>query len=220
MVLDLRLVKIGCRETINFFCTYTKKQGAGDVSPQVYRRNRIIRQLKFLKTSLQATQPPYFEIATLHHVLPRHAGRVWLACRRTVPYWLLANPAPRANVPRCRRGRISVQMRLHLVPDAVASGPACADNHYPSFFPPLPTFQHSNEAPISKTEGRYNKKGTCHFVVMTRPQLFIQLFNQNSYYISYISCKPYPSSEVFSSSDSEVDTSGRCPLLDSDRCYI
>lgn len=89
-----------------FFCTYTKKQGAGDVSPQVYRRNRIIRQLKFLKTSLQATQPPYFEIATLHHVLPRHAGRVWLACRRTVPYWLLANPAPRANVPRCRRGRI------------------------------------------------------------------------------------------------------------------
>ena len=69
-----------------FFCTYTKKQGAGDVSPQVYRRNRIIRQLKFLKTSLQATQPPYFEIATLHHVLPRHAGRVWLACRQTVPY--------------------------------------------------------------------------------------------------------------------------------------
>ena len=69
-----------------FFCTYTKKQGAGDVSPQVYRRNRIIRQLKFLKTSLQAAQPPYFEIATLHHVLPRHAGRVWLACRRTVPY--------------------------------------------------------------------------------------------------------------------------------------
>lgn len=120
--------------------------------------------------------------------------------------------------PACERA--SVQTRLHLVPDAVASGPACADNHYPSFFPPLPTFQHSNEAPISKTEGRYNKKGTCHFVVMTRPQLFIQLFNQNSYYISYISCKPYPSSEVFSSSDSEVDTSGRCPLLDSDRCYI
>lgn len=158
MVLDLRLVKIGCRETINFFCTYTKKQGAGDVSPQVYRRNRIIRQLKFLKTSLQAAQPPYFEIATLHHVLPRHAGRVWLACRRTVPYWLLANPAPRANVPRCRRGRISVQMRLHLVPDAVASGPACADNHYPSFFPPLPTFQHSNEAPIRRKEGTIKRE--------------------------------------------------------------
>ena len=121
--------------------------------------------------------------------------------------------------PRCRRGRISVQMRLHLAPDAVASGPACANNHYPSFFPPppnLPTFKRSGY----KTEGRYNKKGTCHFVAMTRPQLFIQLFNQNSYYISYISCKPYPSSEVFSSSDSEVDTSGRCPLLDSDRCYI
>lgn len=69
-----------------FFLHLHEKQGAGDVSPQVYRRNRIIRQLKFLKTSLQATQPPYFEIATLHHVLPRHAGRVWLACRRTVPY--------------------------------------------------------------------------------------------------------------------------------------
>lgn len=158
MVLDLRLVKIGCRETINFFCTYTKKQGAGDVSPQVYRRNRIIRQLKFLKTSLQAAQPPYFEIATLHHVLPRHAGRVWLACRRTVPYWLLANPAPRANVPRCRRGRISVQMRLHLIPDAVASAPACADNHYPSFFPPLPTFQHSNEAAIRRKEGTIKRE--------------------------------------------------------------
>lgn len=119
--------------------------------------------------------------------------------------------------PACERA--SVQMRLHLIPDAVASAPACADNHYPSFFPPppnLPTFKRSGY----KTEGRYNKKGTCHFVAMTRPQLFIQLFNQNSYYISYISCKPYPSSEVFSSSDSEVDTSGRCPLLDSDRCYI
>lgn len=69
-----------------FFLHLHEKTGSGDVSPQVYRRNRIIRQLKFLKTSLQATQPPYFEIATLHHVLPRHAGRVWLACRRTVPY--------------------------------------------------------------------------------------------------------------------------------------
>ena len=30
MVLDLRLVKIGCRETINFFCTYTKNAHAKD----------------------------------------------------------------------------------------------------------------------------------------------------------------------------------------------
>lgn len=124
-----------------------------------------------------------------------------------------------AVASRCRCGCISVQMRLHLIPDAVASAPACADNHYPSFFPPppnLPTFKRSDY----KTEGRDNKKGTCHFVTMTRPPLFIQLFNQNSYYVSYISCKPNPSSEVFSSSDSEVDTSGRCPLPDSDRCYI
>lgn len=70
MVLDLRLVKIGCRETINFFLHLHKKRGAGDVSPQVYRRNRIIRQLKFLETSLQAAQPPYFEIAIQRHVPP------------------------------------------------------------------------------------------------------------------------------------------------------
>ena len=118
-----------------------------------------------------------------------------------------------AVASRCRCGCISSQTRLRLAPRAQTI-------IIQAFFHPLPTFQHSNEAPISKTEGRYNKKGTCHFVVMTRPQLFIQLFNQNSYYISYISCKPYPSSEVFSSSDSEVDTSGRCPLPDSDRCYI
>ena len=151
MVLDLRLVKIGCRETINFFCIYTKKQGAGDVSPQVYRRNRIIRQLKFLKTSLQATQPPYFEIATLHHVLPRHAGRVWLACRRTVPYWLLANPAPRANVPRCRCGCISPQTRLRLAPRAQTI-------IIQAFFHPLPTFQHSNEAAIRRKEGTIKRE--------------------------------------------------------------
>lgn len=126
--------------------------------------------------------------------------------------------------PACERA--SVQTRSHLGADAVASRPrrGCVwprvrRQSLSKLFstpPNLPTFKRS----AYKTEGRYNKKGTCHFVVMTRPQLFIQLFNQNSYYISYISCKPYPSSEVFSSSDSEVDTSGRCPLLDSDRCYI
>lgn len=126
--------------------------------------------------------------------------------------------------PACERA--SVQTRSHLGADAVASHPrrGCVwprvrKQSLSKLFstpPNLPTFKRSGY----KTEGRYNKKGTCHFVAMTRPQLFIQLFNQNSYYISYISCKPYPSSEVFSSSDSEVDTSGRCPLLDSDRCYI
>ena len=70
-----------------FFAPTRKNRERGMSLPRfIYRRNRIIRQLKFLKSSLQATQPPYFEIATLHHVLPRHAGRVWLACRRTVPY--------------------------------------------------------------------------------------------------------------------------------------
>ena len=182
------------------------------------RRNRIIRQLKFLKTSLQAAQPPYFEIATLHHVLPRHAGRVWLASTNRA-LLTLGEPSPACE-------RASVQTRSHLGADAVASHPrrgcVCPRVRRQSLSklfstpPNLPTFKRSGY----KTEGRYNKKGTCHFVAMTRPQLFIQLFNQNSYYISYISCKPYPSSEVFSSSDSEVDTSGRCPLLDSDRCYI
>lgn len=152
MVLDLRLVKIGCRETINFFCTYPKKQGAGDASPQVYRRNRIIRQLKFLKTSLQAAQPPYFEIATLHHVLPRHAGRVWLACRRTVPHWPLANPLPRANVPRPRRARTSTQTRLRL-------GPRALTIIIQGFLSPLPIFKRSDY----KTEGRDNKKGDVSF---------------------------------------------------------
>lgn len=116
-----------------------------------------------------------------------------------------------AVASRCRCGCISSQTRLRLAPRAQTIIIQAFSTP-----PNLPTFKRSGY----KTEGRYNKKGTCHFVAMTRPQLFIQLFNQNSYYISYISCKPYPSSEVFSSSDSEVDTSGRCPLLDSDRCYI
>lgn len=174
----------------------------------------------FWKPAYKLHSPLYFEIAIQHHILPRHAGRVWLACQQTMPYWPLANPPPRANVPRPRHTRITTQTRLHHAPDAVASRPACANNHYPRFsFAPsnLPTYKRSGY----QTEGRDNKKkGTCHFVAMTRPPLFIQLFNQNSYYVSYISCKPYPSSEVFSSSDSEADTSGRCPLPDSDRCYI
>lgn len=116
-----------------------------------------------------------------------------------------------AVASRCRCDCISSQTRLRLAPRAQTIIIQAFSTP-----PNLPTFKRSGY----KTEGRYNKKGTCHFVAMTRPQLFIQLFNQNSYYISYISCKPYPSSEVFSSSDSEVDTSGRCPLLDSDRCYI
>lgn len=116
-----------------------------------------------------------------------------------------------AVASRCRCGCISSQTRLRLAPRAQTIIIQAFSTP-----PNLPTFKRSGY----KTEGRYNKKGTCHFVAMTRPQLFIQLFNQNSYYIIYISCKPYPSSEVFSSSDSEVDTSGRCPLLDSDRCYI
>ena len=87
MVLDLRLVKIGCRETINFFLHLHKKRGAGDVSPQVYRRNRIIRQLKFLETSLQAAQPPYFEIAIQRHVPP---------AMQDVYGWLVDEPCPTA----------------------------------------------------------------------------------------------------------------------------
>lgn len=164
----------------------------------------------------------------------------------TAPIFWNCNPTPRSASPcrTCMVGlstnralltlgepspaceRASVQTRSHLGADAVASRPrrgcVCPRVRRQSLSklfstsPNLPTFKRSGH----KTEGRYNKKGTCHFVAMTRPQLFIQLFNQNSYYISYISCKPYPSSEVFSSSDSEVDTSGRCPLLDSDRCYI
>lgn len=134
--------------------------------------------------------------------------------------WLVDEPCPTDS------WRTQPRVRTCLGADAVASRPrrGCVwprvrRQSLSKLFstpPNLPTFKRSGY----KTEGRYNKKGTCHFVAMTRPQLFIQLFNQNSYYISYISCKPYPSSEVFSSSDSEVDTSGRCPLLDSDRCYI
>lgn len=134
--------------------------------------------------------------------------------------WLVDEPCPTDS------WRTQPRVRTCLGADAVASRCRCGciwprvrKQSLSKLFstpPNLPTFKRSGY----KTEGRYNKKGTCHFVAMTRPQLFIQLFNQNSYYISYISCKPYPSSEVFSSSDSEVDTSGRCPLLDSDRCYI
>lgn len=130
--------------------------------------------------------------------------------------WLVDEPCPTDS------WRTQPRVRTCLGADAVASRPrrGCVwprvrRQSLSKLFstpPNLPTFKRS----AYKTEGRYNKKGTCHFVAMTRPQLFIQLFNQNSYYISYISCKPYPSSEVFSSSDSEVDTSGRCPLLDSD----
>ena len=123
-----------------FFCTYTKKQGAGDVSPQVYRRNRIIRQLKFLKTSLQAAQPPYFEIATLHHVL--HSPHIlksqpyttFCPAMQGVYGWLVDEPCPTdswrtqprvrtclgadAVASRCRCGCISSQTRLRLPPRA------------------------------------------------------------------------------------------------------
>ena len=142
-----------------FFCTYTKKQGAGDVSPQVYRRNRIIRQLKFLKTSLQATQPPYFEIATLHHVLPRHAGRVWLACRRTVPHCPLTNRAPLPlgePAPACERA--SPQTRPHHDPDAPAPRPrrGCVSarvRYQPLSKVLLRPFHYSTDAAIRRREG-------------------------------------------------------------------
>ena len=155
MVLDLRLVKIGCRETINFFCTYTKNRERQDVSPQIYRRNKIIRQLNFLKTSLSCTAPIFWNRnPTPHSAPPCRACMVGLSTNRA--YWLLANPPPRANVPRPRHTRITTQTRLHLAPDAVASRPACANNHYPRFsFAPsnLPTYKRSGY----QTEGRDNK---------------------------------------------------------------
>ena len=141
-----------------FFCTYTKKRGAGDVSPQVYRRNRIIRQLKFLETSLQAAQPPYFEIAIQRHVPP---------AMQDVYGWLVDEPCPTdswrtqprvrtclgadAVASRCRCGCISSQTRFRLPPRAQTI-------IIQAFFHPLPTFQHSNEAAIRRKEGTIKRE--------------------------------------------------------------
>ena len=167
MVLDLRLVKIGCRETINFFLhLHEENRERRDSSPQIYRRNKIIRQLIFFENQLKLHSPPYFEIAIRHHILPRHAGRVWLACRRTHALLILGEPAPAcerasphhapdAPAPRPRRGCTSTQTRLRL-------GPRALTIIIQGFLSPLPTFQHTTEAAIRRRKGTI-KKGDVSF---------------------------------------------------------
>ena len=159
MVLDLRLVKIGCRETINFFCTYTKKQGAGDVSPQVYRRNRIIRQLKFFENQFTSYTAPIFwnRNPTPRSAPTCRACMVGLSTNRAL--LTLGEPSPACE-------RASVQTRSHLGADAVASRPrrGCVwprvrrQSLSKLFSTPLPTFQHSNEAAIRRKEGTIKRE--------------------------------------------------------------
>ena len=162
MVLDLRLVKIGCRETINFFLHLHEEN-----------RERGMSLPRFIKEQNNTTTHFFENQLKLHspHILKSQSYTTFCPAMQDVYGWLVDEPcptdpwrtcprvrtclAPDAPASRPRRGCITTQTRLRL-------GPRALTIIIQGFLSPLPTFQHTNESAIRRREGTI-KKGDVSF---------------------------------------------------------